>query len=136
MRFNSGFKGLNTPHVKWQLLHVSAPWCHLQAAEAQQSTVNPTPTSGAGRPHFYHEVQHSCHPAISIQTSQNYNQCPMVCLIKPSIPTYTPRTSARYSGNGQLLITRPWTRTQTLSWNGQLLMTRPRTCSPTLSWNH
>ena len=22
----------------------------------------------------------SCHPAISIQTSQNYNQCPMVCL--------------------------------------------------------
>ena len=31
--------------------------------------------------------------------------------IKPSIPTYTSRTSARYSGNGQLLITRPWTRT-------------------------
>ena len=25
--------------------------------------------------------------------------------IKPSVPNYTSRTSARYSGNGQLLIT-------------------------------
>jgi hypothetical protein len=34
--------------------------------------------------------------------------------IKPSIPTYTSRTSARFFGNGQLPIARPWTRTQTL----------------------
>jgi len=35
----------------------------------------------------------------------------------PSILTYTSRTSIRYSGNGQLLTTRPWTRTPTLLWN-------------------
>jgi len=37
--------------------------------------------------------------------------------IKPSILTYTSCTSVWYSGNGQLLITRPWTRTPTLLWN-------------------
>jgi len=30
----------------------------------------------------------SCHPAISIQTSQNYKQCPMVCL--QSNPPFRP----------------------------------------------
>ena len=37
--------------------------------------------------------------------------------IKPSIPTCTSHMSTRFSGNGQLPIARPWTRTQTLSWN-------------------
>jgi len=33
-------------------------------------------------------VQHSCHPAIAIQTSQIYNQCPTVCL--QSHPPFRP----------------------------------------------
>jgi len=34
---------------------------------------------------------------------------------------YIRRTSAQYSGSGQLLIARPWTRTPTLSWNQSAL---------------
>ena len=37
--------------------------------------------------------------------------------ITPFTLTYTSRTSTRSSGNGQLPIARPWTRTQPLSWN-------------------
>jgi len=37
--------------------------------------------------------------------------------IKPSIPTYTSCTSIWYAGNGQLLITWPWTHTPTLLRN-------------------
>ena len=36
---------------------------------------------------------------------------------QPSIPIYTSCMSTRFSGNGQLPIARPWTRTKTLLWN-------------------
>jgi len=42
------------------------------------------------------QVQHSSHSALPIQTSQNYNQCPMVCL--KSHPAFRPTSPVRPHG--------------------------------------
>jgi len=43
-----------------------------------------------------HFSSYSCHPAIPIQTSQIYNQCPMVCL--KSHPSFRPTHPVRPQG--------------------------------------
>jgi len=42
------------------------------------------------------QVKHSSHSALPIQTSQNYNQCPMVCL--KSHPSFRPKSLVRPYG--------------------------------------
>ena len=65
------------------------------------------------------QVQHSSHSAIPIQTSQNYNQCPTVCL--KSHPAFGPTSPVRPHG---------FPRKDSYSSRGPGIAPKPT------SWNH